>query len=308
MTLEEMIGTLADLGIEVTSSRGDEIQALCPAHEERTGKQDRNPSWWINADTGAHNCFSCGWKGSLYSLISYVTGTDYEKAGEFLGSVNSLSARFERLTKEKKVKVEEPTYITESMLSAFTEPPDYALKARGLSPEAAIRYSLKWDERNRNWITPIREPITGKLLGWQEKGFDHRYFNNKPAGIKKATTLFGYKELKDNWAVIVESPLDVVRLASLNIPGLATYGAVVSDTQFNLIRGLDKIIFAMDNDQAGKAASLSMLHKCQDLSVEAWFFDYDKSDIKDVGGMSLDEVAYGIQNAKHMARNEGILK
>ena len=60
MTVEEMEDTLARLEIAVTSIRGVEIQALCPAHFERTGKEDHNPSWYINADTGAHICFSCG--------------------------------------------------------------------------------------------------------------------------------------------------------------------------------------------------------------------------------------------------------
>ena len=57
MTIEEMEDTLERLGIEVVSTRGSEIQGYCPAHVERTGHEDRNPSWWINSDTGAHICF-----------------------------------------------------------------------------------------------------------------------------------------------------------------------------------------------------------------------------------------------------------
>ena len=55
MTVDEMTDTLTRLGVEIVGSRGYEIQAHCPAHLERTGKQDRNPSWYINADSGAHN-------------------------------------------------------------------------------------------------------------------------------------------------------------------------------------------------------------------------------------------------------------
>ena len=55
MTIEEMEATLADLGIKVIGARGWEVQGECPAHEERTGHPDRNPSWYINADSGAHN-------------------------------------------------------------------------------------------------------------------------------------------------------------------------------------------------------------------------------------------------------------
>ena len=78
MTTDEMIETLSLLGIEVSETRGSEIQARCPAHVQRTGHEDRNPSWWINADTGAHICFSCQFKGGLQSLVSYMRGIDFE--------------------------------------------------------------------------------------------------------------------------------------------------------------------------------------------------------------------------------------
>lgn len=307
MTVEEMTSTLEQLGIRVESTRGDEIQALCPAHEERTGKADRNPSWWINAESGLHNCFSCGWKGGLYSLISYVTGVDYDDAKEWDSSTTGLLARFERITNPIKPKIEEPARVTESMLSAFTSPPDYATSARGLSRLAVENYGVKWDERSKNWIIPIREATTDKLIGWQEKGFDHRYFNNRPSGVKKSETLFGYNELVTNWAVVVESPLDVVRLASLGFPGVAVYGAKVSKAQFNLLRGLDKVIFAMDNDEAGKASSAEMLEMCNALGLEAWFFNYGTIDVKDVGAMSLDEIRFGINNANHMVKGKKVL-
>jgi DNA primase len=307
MTVDEMTDTLTRLGIEIVGDRGYEIQAHCPAHLQRTGKQDRNPSWYINADSGAHNCFSCGWKGSLYSLIAYVTGVDYEKATEWLGSTDSLISRFQRVIREEQPKIEEPTYITESMLSAFTEPPKDALLSRGLRPASALICELKWDERNKNWIIPIRDPITHKLLGWQEKGYDHRYFNNKPAGIKKSETLFGYMQYGGGDVLVVESPLDVVRLLSLGYAGFATYGATVSRAQFNLIRGADRIIFAMDNDEAGRASSKALLQMCEEFNTEAWFFNYGTVDAKDVGGMSLDEIKSGIENAKHMVKGERVL-
>lgn len=295
--------TLERLGIEVINTRGDEVLGHCPAHLERTGKEDNNPSWYINADSGVHNCFSCGYKGNLYSLIAYVQGIDYDKAKDWADSVEGMTARFNRITaKDKAKEVFEPVRITESMLSAFSTPPDYALQARGLATSAVKTYDLRWDEKNKNWIIPVRDPLTDKLIGWQEKGYDHRYFNNKPAGMKKGESLFGYSEVVTNWVIVVESPLDVVRLASLGYTGVATFGTSVSSMQFNLIRGFDKIIFAMDNDTAGRAASSDMLKRCEDMGVEAWFFNYGTSDVKDVGGMSLEEVNYGIEFAHHMIK------
>ena len=303
MTVEEMTDTLSRLGIEIESTRGDEIQAHCPAHLERTGKTDRNPSWWINADSGAHNCFSCGWKGNLYSLISYVTGAEYEKASAWLGSAEALTARYERLFEEKK-PIQDVTHITESMLHAFTEPPAEALAARGLTSSAASKYEIKWEARNNNWIIPIRDAHDGSLMGWQEKGYDRRYFNNRPAGIKKSETLFGYLQSSGTGPlIVVESPLDVVRLSSVGVDNaVAVFGAKVSHAQFNIIRGADRIIFAMDNDEAGRVSSESLLYMSKEMGVECWFFHYGDIDVKDVGAMSKTEIVDGINKATHMIR------
>jgi DNA primase len=299
MTVEEMEDTLTRLGMESVSTRGDEVQSYCPAHKDRTGHEDRNPSFWINADTGAFICFSCQFKGNVYSLINYVSGIDYDKAKEWFDSPSLLVSRFNRIT-EEKAPIEEPTVITESMLSAFVDPPAEALTARGLTSHAARAYELCWDARNANWIIPIRDAKTQKLLGWQEKGYSKRHFNNTPAKMKKSNSLFGYQQYVAGDMIVVESPLDVVRLASIGIHGgVATYGALISMSQVTYLRGADRLIFALDNDDAGKASSKEMLKLCQQYEMEAWFFNYNHTDMKDIGGMSLDEVRLGIANARH---------
>jgi DNA primase len=107
--------------------------------------------------------------------------------------------------------------------------------------------------------------------------------------------------------IVVESPLDVVRLSSIGIDGgVATYGAIVSAAQFNLIRGADRIIFAMDNDDAGKASSQSLLEMCKQMGVECWFFNYSGIDLKDVGGMSRSEALTGLSTARHQLRGVSV--
>mgnify|MGYP006272953553 CR=1 FL=1 len=305
MTVEEMQDTLTRLGVEFYTSRGYEIQAECPAHEERTGHKDRNPSFYINADSGVFICFSCGWKGTVYTLVNYVLGN--EDAQAWLSSGQGLSNRLSRALKQKP-KIEEQTYVTDSMLGAFVEPPDFALKARGITAEAAKVYGLLWDARHQNWIIPLRDPTTGKLMGWQEKGFTSRYFRNYPTGIKKAHALFGFSQYQGGDMIVVESPLDVVRMLSIGIPGgVAVYGALVSKEQFNIIRGADRIIFALDNDDAGRESSSTLMALCQRYEKESWFFNYDKTDMKDIGAMSKDEVVYGIQTARHIVHGRKAL-
>ena len=303
MTIEEMTDTLSRLGIEVLDTRGDEINGYCAAHEERTGHVDHNPSWWINSDSGAFICFSCGWKGNLYHLVSYLQEIEFNQVGDWLGSAASLTARFNRLNKPKRPPIEEITKVEESMLGAFTEVPVLAAQDRGLSIVQCDNYGVKWNITFERWIIPIRDPLTNKLIGWQEKGHTQRYFKNVPSGMKKSASLFGYAQYTGGDMIVVESPLDVVRLASVGITGgVATMGAIVSREQFNLLRGADRLIFAMDNDDAGRAASESLLYMCEEAGVECWFFNYGSIDVKDVGAMSKSEIVSGLETAKHMLR------
>jgi len=305
MTVEEMTDQLESLGLEVIDSRGYEINSYCAAHEERTGHIDHNPSWWINADSGAFICFSCGWKGNIYSLVKYITGVGFE----FEPNIDParLSARLNKLLTEAPAVVEDVVSVSESMLSAFTQVPEVALRARGITATASSAHGLLWDSRNNNWVIPIRNEH-GKLLGWQEKGFDRRYFKNVPTGIKKSTSLFGYELYSSGDMIVVESPLDVVRLTSLGFLGsVATFGSIISKDQFNLLRGAYRLIFAMDNDEAGKKSTLTIVEMCKEMSVEAWFFSYNHTDMKDIGGMSKDEVVLGLANARHLVRGEKVI-
>ena len=129
-------------------------------------------------------------------------------------------------------------------------------------------------ESDSTWILPIRS-ADGKLLGWQEKGQLSRRFFNRPPGIPKSKTLFGLNVWQPGQMIIVESPLDAVKLKSLNIPGaVATCGAIVSNEQLELMRRADLLIIAMDNDSAGNKATQFLLQSFRRLGLEGWFFNY----------------------------------
>jgi DNA primase len=307
MRLEEMERVLERLGIDPIQARGSEIMALCPGHKEMTGKEDRKPSWWINADTGAHICFSCGFKGSLFSLIATTQSLrDANGMLDYADAKDWLYLGFEGINlgndddQDDEPVFKEVTQITESRLALFTTPPPYALKARGLTEEATKKHELLWDPKESNWITVIRDPRLNNLLGWQEKGFSRRYFKNYPPGVEKSTTLFGFNQYKGGQMIVVESPLDVVRLTSLGISGgVSTYGSLLSKTQISIIREADDIVFALDNDESGNNASKKMLELSFELGFEARFFNYAHTEMKDVGGMSKSEINIGLHNAKH---------
>ena len=313
---------LVRLGIVVHQERRSELIGWCPMHLERTGKEDHNPSWSMNSETGVHHCFSCGYKGTLLTLVAEVLDLrtnwdrlDFDAAKDWLRAtvqvdLDSIIKQVEEM-RQAYVSMPRPVEMSEARLAVFDRPPDWALAARKLTDSACFDYGVLWNSAQESWITPIRNPQTNKLMGWQEKGQTSRIFRNRPAGVQKSKTLFGLDAWMGGTMIVVESPLDAVYLKSLRIgSGVSTFGAIVSDDQLSLMRAADKLIFAFDNpkiDAAGEKAAKDVFARAKSMGMECWFFAYGDSGKKDIGDMSLNEVDYGLKNARHCVFGEGVI-
>lgn len=293
------------------TQRGRELMGNCPGHLKLTGRTDQNPSWSINEETGAHHCFSCGYKGNLLTLVADLLQLDnLDDAKSWIQSntpvdLDTLSKELKRLQRESNIYLPKPVPMSEARLAVFSDPPVWALKDRGLLLSACQKHGIRWEDTTLCWITPIRDPEDFRLLGWQQKGQDSRYFRNRPAGLKKASTLFGieaYADLSLNTMIVVESPLDVARMSSLGIKGgVATFGASVSEEQVKLLRRAEHLVIAMDNDDAGRKSSKHILRLMRKFGIEGSFFDYSGTDAKDIGEMTAHEIESGLSNARHCA-------
>lgn len=291
------------LELSLHAQRGSEVNGLCPMHKQRTGKEDRRPSWWINTETGAHICFSCGYKGNIYTLISDVKGIDYHDARDYVDDtaekpIDSLMKRIKELPQYVQAEPEQIP-MSEARLAVYTDAPDIELKKRFLKREAVNKHGVRWDTKNEAWILPIRNPIDGSLWGWQEKGARGRFFKNQPAGVKKSKTVFGIEILNyTNELVVVESPLDAVRLTGLGYIAISTFGAIISEDQAKLMRNSVKIVAAFDNDKAGHTANEQMRGFARKYGMELSYFNYKGIDVKDVGDMTEEEIERGIKLSK----------
>lgn len=292
---------LLSLDISLTAQRGDEVQGLCPMHKARTGREDHHPDWWINSVTGVHFCFSCGYKGNIYTLVADVKGMDYFDAKDYIDSsetlpVDVLLKRIRELP--QYVPVDEPIEMSEARLAVFTTPPPIELKKRFLSADAVEQCGVLWDPKNEAWILPIRDPDNYKLWGWQEKGARGRFFKNQPAGIKKSKTVFNIHILTEDPLIVVESPLDAVRLVGLGYNAISTFGAILSDEQGKLMRRASSLVAAFDNDAAGKKACEQILGYARKYGMDLKYFNYEGIDVKDVGDMTETEIKVGLETAK----------
>jgi hypothetical protein len=294
--------TLADLGVEVLTEDGDELVALCPGHEARTGKKDGHPSWSINGETGIHFCFSCHYKGNLITLVRDLKGTD--AAARFRSEFDT----HKRLVSEDhdfEVVIDKPVaeevrtanFRPESWLYDFDEPPLWARQARRISATGAKEYEVLWDESRDAWILPLRDPHTSRLLGYQVKSQKTRFFRNRPRTVQKSETFFGWNAVRDaKKVVIVESPLDAVLLADMDVPAIALCGSRMSDSQVSLLMdsAFERVVLWLDNDTAGALETERLKKVFVDVGVQAEFITPDSypqfDSWKDVGEMPDEEI------------------
>ena len=293
---------LLGLDLQLYAQRGVEVNGLCPMHKKRTGKEDHSPSWWINSESGAHICFSCGYKGNIFTLVADIKGISYFDAQDYIGEsvevpLDALMRRIKDLP--QYVQSEETIAMSEARLAVYIDPPDIELKKRFLTRDAVKIHGVLWDKNNNAWILPIRDPENGTLLGWQEKGARGRFFRNQPAGVKKSRTVFGVQILSSTEPlIVVESPLDSVRLTGLGHNSVSTFGAIMSEEQAKILRRSPKIIAAFDNDKAGHTANEQIRVLARKYGMDLYYFNYSGIDVKDVGDMTEAEVERGIRTAK----------
>jgi hypothetical protein len=304
------VATVLDrLGIDY-DERYDELLAICPMHLSRTGSVDHNPSWSINTETGVHHCFSCSYRGSLLGLVVDVLdltlssgASDWDSAKLWLSqfTVVDLEKTSEKLEglKDSYVKSIKPPPMSEARLAVYDDVPDWVLEQRGIDFTSCLRYKVRWSPTDNCWIIPVRDPLTFKLIGWQEKGQGNRYFKNRPAGLMKSRALFGYETKPTATVVVVESPLDVLKLDTWGYSGLATYGSSVSYEQIKLLSGMHNLIFAMDNDKAGRTSTKEIRRLCREYGMEYSVFNYSETNAKDIGDMTQEEFEQGLMTSTH---------
>lgn len=279
-------------GVEITKVGDREIMGRCPVHARTVGREDRSPSWSINASTGLWICFSCGARGTLSSLLRELSGDESISAQQFL-----VNAGMQRLTAGESPSADVPVVVDRDAFFSFERVTNRRCAARNLDPDIVYRYGVRWNPTNKSWALPIISPL-GQLQGWQEKKPD--WVRNYPIGVKKSHTLFGIERVRSATVVLVESPLDVIRFAGVFTKpnAVASFGATVSDEQRRLLTHVaNRVVIAMDNDEAGIKSS-KVLYKLLDTprrGIRWW--NYSGTDAKDIGDMTDDEIERGLATA-----------
>lgn len=264
---------LAAIGVDVIRDQGDELIIACPIggyHKD----QQRNPTAALNTSKLLFNCLGCQARGTLLWLIATVRGdTDIEQARQWLSGEAGLTRAmelpallelFDALYTEKK-RPPMPVYSPRMLNRWETEGiPDYILDDRAIPITTAVHMGVCTDPdgfmgppENRVRTGPravIPHWWQGDLVGWQSRrmpGADPgapKYLST-PGFPRDETVYNHFPECRE--AVVVESPMSTLRHHHHDHIE-ATFGNVVTDQQLlHLARGRKKLIWWMDNDEAG---------------------------------------------------------
>lgn len=237
----------------VTKPAGDNIQTICPFHKHG---QERKPSFGINVNTGACNCFTCGWKGYLPYLIECLYGRYDNDFGKnwLIRNFNSISVSSRPGIKLPNRNVKLDTTIKcvpESELEQYRYTHKY-LYDRGLSNYIIDKFDVGYD-KNTDCITfPVKD-LDGNVVFVARRSVKSKFFNY-PTGVDKPVYgAYLFKDGKYKECYITESFFNCLTLWKFGLPSVALMGTGTK-TQYEILNKLPvrEYILALDPDTAGQ--------------------------------------------------------
>jgi hypothetical protein len=245
---------------------GDERTASCPS----CGKSGK---WYINAETGRHICFSCGFAGrSIVSLIAYLENWSQAEAASYvfrnsveLRRAESRESLAERIRSLRSDKAEQPEdskeidfglpkgvrLVYDENRARTWELPQYLKKRKIKSGTARAwglgycsRIEMDWPGRDRPVV--IRDRLFIPIVcpsgrSWTARDMTEKqtpkYLN--PPGADHKYLLIGWDLIRFAGEIcLVEGPTDALRFYQHRIPALALGGKVLHDEQMALLLDL----------------------------------------------------------------------
>ena len=237
MTVEEL---LTSRGIYFIPKGADFlVSCLSPEHE------DRNPSMRIDRITGIFQCFSCGFKGNVFTYFG-------EKA-------NQLQLRRELLKKNIRHK------RSESVGLSFPQNiVPYQGNWRDIKPETYKKFEA-FQHHDSDYIGrivfPVRD-ISGRIVAFNGRhttGGTPKYMIS-PTGAKMP--LFPAVKPIQGSVILVEGIFDMINLHDKGLENaVCCFGTKnINEDKLRMlsIQGVEEVIIFFDGDEAGQNASVAI--------------------------------------------------
>jgi DNA primase len=291
-----------------------ELTAECPF----CGKYG---AFYVNNKTGNYICFKCDNKGrGGVGLIAEVEGISWSEAKSYLFS---RSVKFRRrktpitlLDKIKKIGGREETEEEEQVKCKFPDKmikiwdgkkwrfPKY-LKKRGVDRDTARIWQLGYCEYGdyaHRLIIPINCP-NGFSFTARDMDGDAKLKYKNPKGISHSKLVLGWEYIDPSIdIVLVEGPLDVIKMWQYGFNSLCLFGKVLHKHQLNMINsyfGPDtSFVVMLDPEEINAPFRVASQLACryEDINIAKLPLGVDP------GSATIDQVNDAINNAKSFSK------
>jgi len=293
------------------TDRGELIHS-CPLPNTRHRNGDRNPSASVNYRKLTFNCLGCGSKGGLLWWIATCRGEGSEEArawlegatgtGQTVMDLPRLLELLDALASPASPRAPIPRY-DQSVLAPWTEWPihhpyltDQPPDGRGCPSSTLQFFSIGYSDQYFDGTERIIIPLFWRddLVGWQARRiapWDEPKYKNSP-DFPRDRLIYNSHDLPT--AVVVESPLSVLRHHHHCPNLLATFGAEVAASQMQWLQRYQRTVLWYDNDPAGWEATERVgraLEPYNSVWVVQSPYDADPADLDDTTVEQLIEDA-----------------
>ncbi len=274
------------------------FNAVCCQHNGDSPDRRGRGGIKVTEQGWSYHCFNCSY------TASFILGRNLSfKARRLLGWLGVPENEIERVNLESLkhrnihgiLEDRQKTFNTLSAIEfeEFDDFPPYSevvtpefplywdyIRKRGVPEDFPIMTAIKND--GIHWVRPfVLVPFTydNKVVGWTARFLDNKipkYINHSQPGYVFGTDL---QHADWNYVIVTEGIFD-----ALSIGGLAVMHNTISDSQARLIRGLDKqVIVVPDQDVAGVALIDRAIELGYSVSIPDW-----PSHIKDVNDAVIE--------------------
>ena len=226
------------------------VSCLNPEHP------DRNPSMRIDQVTGIFNCFSCQYKGNLFTYFG-------EKA-------NKMEIR-RQLLKKKIDEVRSESIGLQMPEKAMP----YVGNWRNIRPETYKDFEA-FIHPSKDFVGRICFPVrdrTERIVAFQARstGDQQPKYLNSPPGAKMP--LFPVVEPIQGRILLVEGIFDVLNLHDKGLTNAVCCFGVKNVTEEKLqvlsVAGIEGVDIFLDNDEAGQTGSAKVRELCEKVGLDS---------------------------------------
>lgn len=295
---------------------GDWIVFKCPFHD------DEHPSFGINVNNGAYNCFACESKGNFSNFVKYF-GADIT-ALPFLDVPRDSSykeAREKAIASLKKSIKKDNDFYKGKFVTLYealkkNNNNKYALKIlryvtnRNVSLNTVRKLEMgyiKYGIYKNRVVIPVKDYRNNNILWYEGRTINNDYSVPKywrPNNSEPGATLYNYYNIIQNsYTIVVEGIFDAIKLYDCKLSGVCIFSSNVSDKQYALLSSFNKVVFAFDGDEAGRQAYKKvlkqiLLYKDVGMGFEIYRAKLPKN--KDVADLSYKKIKKIIKISKKL--------